>query len=69
MEMIDKILERYGESATREDITEEENIYIVKELSRCHTEASALLETIERFITGNETLSYIHYLIKRYCKN
>lgn len=69
IKQIDNILEIHGGNATRQDIREETNIYLVKELLQCNMEDSSLLAIIERFIAGKETLSYIHDCLKCHYEN
>ena len=69
IESIDNILEMYGGSATRQDMREKTNVYLVKELLQCNMEDSSLLEIVERFLSGDETLSYVHELLKCHYEN
>lgn len=64
IESIDNILDMYGKSATRKDIKEQTNVYLVKELLQCNMEDSSLLAIVERFLFGNEPLSYICECLK-----
>ena len=69
IESINNILEMYGGSATRQDMRERTNVYLLKEILQCNMEDSSLLAIVERFLHDEETLSYIHTLLIRHYEN
>lgn len=69
IESLNRILDMYWESATRGDMKEQTNVYLIKELLQCNMEDSSLLTIVERFLSGDETLSYISECLKCHYEN
>lgn len=62
IESINNILEMYGGSATRQDMREKTNVYLVKELLQCNMEDSSLLAIIDAFCQAKRIyLTFMSY--------